>query len=145
MDLLDGPRSENRTSQGEARDIVFINDPLQEQWATYQIVKDGEVCESFLVPFTQQEIDLISQLLEMRNHPDILKGFANGGPEREHSLSLRIPYAHGLDDREKAIQMLRETAHKADEIVRKGEFTPGLNSREAMVAIRDALSLFIAP
>lgn len=119
--------------------MLTADEPPKDQWATYEIIRNGEVVGSFKVPFTKEELGLIAQLLEKRNHPHLLKGYIDGGPERQHSLSLQIPHEHGLDDRKHAIDMLRSTAQAADEIVSKGEFTPGLNSREVILAIRDIL------
>lgn len=137
------PQKESSQAADESRRMFTKENPPEEQWATCQIIKDGQVVESFKVPFTQEEVNLIMMLREKKNDPGLKKGYADGGPEREHIIALQIPYQHGLDDRIKAIDMLRRTAHNADKILTEGIFTPSLNSREPIQAIRDALSSLI--
>lgn len=116
---------------------------LQRKNATYEVIKNGELVESFKVPFTREEIDTVKFLLEKRNDPDLLKGYVDGGPERQHMLALQVPHEHGLDNRKYAIDMLRETARIADDIVRHGTFSSQLRSKEAILAIRDALKTLL--
>ena len=135
---------DSQASDAEAKTTVFAQDePPKEEWATYEVIKNGELVESFKVPFTREEVDTVKFLLGKRNDPDLLKGYVDGRPEREHRLALQIPHEHGLDNRKYAIDMLRETARAADDIVKHGIFSPHLRSKEAILAIRDRLKTLL--
>lgn len=136
----------SQVSDAEAKTTVFAGDePPKEEWAIYEVIKNGELVESYKVPFTREEINIVKFLLEKTNDPDLLNGYADGGPERQHRLALRVPHEHGLDNRRYAIGMLRETARVADDIVKRGIFNPHLRSREPILAIRDALGMLLPP
>lgn len=133
----------DKSAEKEPKKVMFVDSIDENQWATYDDVRDGQVTESFKVPFTQQELDCIKRVKEASSHPGLIKGYTNGGPEREHLLALRIPFSHGLDNRKRAIDMLRHTAVCANKILKEDIFTPGLNSREAIITIKDLLSPLI--
>ena len=137
------PQKKSSQEASEIKEMFSDEEPPKENWATYQIFEDGKVIESFKVPFTQEELDLIMILRKKKDHPGLLKGFADGGPERQHRQALQIPFQHGLDNRKEAIAMLRQTAKDADKILKEGKFTPGLNSQEPISEIRDALKPLI--
>jgi hypothetical protein len=118
--------------------------PPQGQWAECQVIKDGEVIERFRVPFTQTELDSIVSAGKARLQPDFIKGIADGGPEREHNNRFFIPDRHGLHNRRRAIEELRETEKEANAILESGSFTPNLNSMQAVLDIKNALALFKA-
>ena len=137
---------DSQASDAEAKTTVFAEaEPPKEEWAAYEVIKNGELVESYKVPFTREEIDTVKFLLGKTNDPDLLKGYVDGGPEREHRLALRVPHEHGLDNRKYAIDMLRETARVADDIVKHGTFSPHLRSKEPILAIRDALEMLLPP
>lgn len=135
---------DNQASDAEAKTTIFNeDDPPKEQWATCQVIEDAKVVETFKVPFTQEEFNLIMLLRQKRNNPGLLKGYADGGPEREYMIAMQIPNQYGLKNRKQAIAMLRQTAKNIDQIFREGRFTPGLNSREPIAEIREALKPLI--
>ena len=123
----------------------IYDNPPQDQWAKFQAIKGRKVVETFTVPFTQKELDAIIRAREAMDQEDFLKGYANGGPEREYRLSLQIPYRHRLDDRRSAIEALQRTVRAANSILDSDDFSPGLDSRRAVVDMRDALSLLELP
>lgn len=123
----------------------IYDNPPQDQWANFQVIQGGKVVETFPVPFTQKELDAIISARKEMDQEDFLKGYANGGPEREYRLSLQIPYRHRLGDRRSAIETLQRTVQTANSILDLDEFSPGLNSKQAVVDMRDALSLFALP
>src|SRR3990167_4172019 len=126
-------KGNNQPSDAEAKTTMFAEDePTKEEWATYEVIENGELVESFRVPFTEDELVIIKFLLEKKRDPDLLKGYLDGGPERQHRLALQVPHEHGLDNRKYAIDMLRETAQIADDIVKHGTFSPHLKSKEAI-------------
>jgi len=120
----------------------IFDDPPQDKWAEHQVIEHGEVVDRFSVPFTQTELDSIMRARKAMLQPDFIRGVANGGPEREYNSRFSIPYQHGLDNRRRTIEMLQLTEQEADAILKSGIFTPGLNSRQAVVDIKDALALF---
>lgn len=135
---------DSQVSNAETKTTMFAEaEPPKEEWAIYEVIKNGELVESYKVPFTREEIDTVKFLLEKTNDPDLLKGYIDGGPERQHRLALQVPHEHGLDNRKYAIDMLRETARAADDIVKHGTFSPHLRSKEAVLAIRDKLKMLL--
>ena len=135
--------AEEGQPSGEVRPAkLFGDEPPKEQWAICRIKRCDKADELFKVPFTQEEIDFIERLLDLTRHPDLMKGFEYGGPEREYKENLQIPLEHSLDDRQYAIEMLRNTFRRVGAILEKNVYTPGLNSREPITAIRDALKPF---
>lgn len=134
-----------RPQESQSLSTLFAEkEPPDEQWATCEVTTfDGKVIESFRVPFTQEELDLIKMLREKKNHHGLVKGSVDGGPEREHRQALIIPYLKDLLDRKRTIAILRLTLDNADKILDEGKFTPGLNSKEPIAEIRDALGPLI--
>src|SRR3989344_6775403 len=91
---------DSQVSNAESKTTVFAEaEPPKEEWATYEVIKNGELVESYKVPFTREEIDTVKFFLEKRSDPDLRKGSAAGGPERRHRQALRVPREHGLDNR----------------------------------------------
>ncbi len=122
-----------------------FDNPPPNQWAIWQGIRDGEVAESFPVPFTQAELDLMQHAQEALFHSDFFKGHYLGGPERSYHPNMMIPTRHLLRDRPASIKMLRRTALYATEVLESGHFSAGLNSREDVSRIKDALSPFLPP
>lgn len=125
----------------EVRPHIF-EVPTQDLWATYEYIEDGKVVNSYKVPFTQEELQAIMRAEAARNQPDFIKGYANGYPEREYRLALWIPTSHILEDRARSIAIIQRTVQNADEILLNGKFSPSLNAREAIVEVREALTIF---
>ncbi len=123
----------------------IYDNPPQDQWAKFQVIEGRKVIETFPVPFTQKELDAIISARKAIDQKDFMRGYANGGPEREYRLSLQIPYRHRLDHRRAAVEILQKTVQAADSILDLDEFSPGLNSKQAVVDMRDALSIFALP
>ena len=70
---------DSQAADAGAKTTVFVEDePPKEEWATYEVIENGELAESFKVPFTREEIDTVKFLLEKKNDPDLLKGSDDG-------------------------------------------------------------------
>lgn len=123
-----------------------FDNPPEDQWALCEITdREGKVTDSFRVPFTSAELDLIKRANDARYQEDLRKGYINGGPERKHSLALSIPQRRGLADRKHALALIQRTVQNAERILAVGTYTPGLKSRDAIVSIKEALTPFMPP